>query len=85
MVARNDITGDLIKSKTTMGKEFEDNFTKIFGEKKREKYIPPPLENIQATPVKPVEYAEDWQSSERDRAVAQNGNVGYTEEQIKGE
>lgn len=43
MVARNDITGDLIKSKTTMGKEFENNFERIFGAKKKEKYVPPPL------------------------------------------
>ena len=23
------------------------------------------------------EYSEDWQTEERDRAIAQNGNVGY--------
>lgn len=43
MVARNDITGDLIKTKATMGSEFEENFKRIFGERKKEKYIPPPL------------------------------------------
>lgn len=37
------------------------------------------------TPTQPTEYAEDWQDSRRDRAISQNGNVGYTEEQIKGE
>lgn len=24
-----------------------------------------------------TKYSEDWQSEERDRAIAQNGNVGY--------
>jgi hypothetical protein len=24
-----------------------------------------------------TKYSEDWQSDERDRAVAQNGNIGY--------
>ena len=32
------------------------------------------------TPTQPAEYAEDWQSNERDRTIAQNGNVGYGEE-----
>lgn len=66
MVARNDITGDLIKSKTTMGKEFEDNFKRIFGEKKKEKYVPPPL--------------PDWGDEEAERRVdiiGSNGNIGY--------
>ena len=38
-----------------------------------------------STPTQPAEYAEDWQSSERDRAIAQNGNIGYTEEQVNTE
>lgn len=29
---------------------------------------------------KKKEYPEDWQSEERDRAIAQNGNVGYGED-----
>lgn len=37
-----------------------------------------------ATPTQPVEYAEDWQSAKRDQAIAQNGNVGYTEEEVNG-
>ena len=128
MTARNDITGDLIKTKATMGQEFEDNFNKIFGKKKTTNggWTPPPLEikteeeeeffergkeiareadrvnethkilkretkwegdpiNLAkptSTPTQPAEYAEDWQSSERDKAIAQNGNVGYTEDQV---
>jgi hypothetical protein len=42
MATTNDITGDaLISRKLT--KEGEDNWDKIFGVKKKEKYIPPPL------------------------------------------
>ena len=80
MTARNDITGDLIKTKATMGQEFEDNFNRIFGQKKKTNggWTPPPV----VTPTQPAEYAEDWQSSERDKAIAQNGNVGYTDEEV---
>jgi hypothetical protein len=35
-----------------------------------------------ATPTQPVEYAEDWQPTKRDQAIAQNGNVGYSLEDI---
>lgn len=46
MTSRNDITGDLIKTKPTMGKEFEAQFERIFGIKEsRAKYIPPALPN----------------------------------------
>ena len=42
MATTNDITGDaLISRKLT--KEGENNWDKIFGVKKKEKYIPPPL------------------------------------------
>ncbi|CAB4121836.1 hypothetical protein UFOVP17_15 [uncultured Caudovirales phage] len=73
MTSKNDITGDLIKTKPTMGKEFEAQFEKIFGVKPpKEKYVPPPL----------PEYSEDWQSEKRDKAIAQNGNVGYSQNEI---
>lgn len=29
-----------------------------------------------------TQYSEDWQSDERDRAIAQNGNVGYGKDTI---
>ena len=81
MAARNDITGDELKSKVNT-KEYEDNFDKIFGKKKTNGgWTPPPV----VTPTQPAEYAEDWQSAERDKAIAQNGNIGYTPEQIEGE
>lgn len=80
MVARNDITGDKIQTRDKLSKEGEDNFDKIFGQKKKTNggWTPPPV----ATPTQPAEYAEDWQTNARDRAIAQNGNVGYAEEEI---
>lgn len=78
MTTWNDITGDPLVSKK-LTKEGEENFDKIFGKKKTNGgWTPPPV----VTPTQPAEYAEDWQTSERDRAIAQNGNVGYTEEQV---
>ena len=78
MATWNDITGDPLVSRG-LTKEGEENFDKIFGKKKTNGgWTPPPV----VTPTQPAEYAEDWQSSERDKAIAQNGNVGYTEEQV---
>ena len=86
MVARNEITGDLLKSKLN-NEKFEENFEKIFGKKKTNGGWKPPTDVVKptSTPTQPTEYAEDWQDSQRDKAISQNGNVGYTEEQIKGE
>ena len=42
MATTNDITGDALVSRK-LTKEGEDNWDKIFGVKKKEKYIPPPL------------------------------------------
>ena len=78
MAARNDITGDLIQSKLN-SKAFEDNFDRIFGKKEKADMAKPVV-----TPTQPAEYAEDWQTNERDRAIAQNGNIGYGEE-VNGE
>lgn len=69
MASRNDVTNDLLISKT-LSAEGEENWDRIFGKKKKEKYIPPPL------------YSEDWQSEQRDKAIAQNGNVGYSQDDI---
>lgn len=71
MVARNDITGDLIKSKTTMGKEFEDNFKRIFGEKQKEKYIPPPLPLNEY----PDNSKDEWDEGRMD-IIGSNGPTG---------
>lgn len=72
MASTNDITGDNLISRG-LSPEGQKQFEKIFGVKKKEKYIPPLL----------PEYSEDWQTTSRDRAIAQNGNVGYTENDIE--
>ena len=77
MAARNDITGDLIKTKTGNSDAYSDNWDKIFGKKTD-------MAKPVVTPTQPAEYAEDWQTNERDRAIAQNGNIGYGEE-VNGE
>lgn len=68
MATTNPITGDSIASRLgskEQQEKFENNFDAIFGKKpKKEKYIPPPL------------YSEDFQSEQRDTAIAQNGNDG---------
>ena len=83
MATWNDITGDPLVSRS-LTKEGEENFDKIFGKKKTNGGWKPPtdLAKPTSTPTQPAEYAEDWQSSRRDQAIAQNGNVGYTEEQV---
>jgi hypothetical protein len=66
MVARNDITGDKIQTRDVLSKEGEEAFDRIFGVKKKEKYVPPPL--------------PDWGDEESERRVdiiGSNGNVGY--------
>lgn len=87
MATWNDITGDPLVSRT-LTKEGEDNFDKIFGKKKTNGGWKPPLAPLAPlptdTPTQVSEYDEDWQSSQRDKAIAQNGNVGYTEDDIDG-
>ncbi len=70
MTSRNDITGDKIQSKIS-NENFEKNFDAIFRKDKKDK-----VGSVTPTPDKPVEYSEDWQSEERARAIAQNGNTG---------
>ena len=45
MATRNDITGDELISKMN-SQAFRDNFDRIFGVKKKERYVPPPLPNL---------------------------------------
>lgn len=65
MMATNDITGDNLISRT-LTPEGEAAFDRIFGVKKKTNggWTPPPL------------YSEDFQSEQRDTAIAQNGNDG---------
>lgn len=64
-MATNDITGDNLISRT-LTPEGEAAFDRIFGVKKKTNggWTPPPL------------YSEDFQSEQRDTAIAQNGNDG---------
>jgi NADPH-dependent 2,4-dienoyl-CoA reductase/sulfur reductase-like enzyme len=66
MVARNDITGDKIQTRDVLSKEGEAAFDRIFGVKKKEKYVPPPL--------------PDWGDEESERRmdiIGSNGPIGY--------
>ena len=44
MATRNEHTGDLLISKT-LSKQGENNWDKIFGKKKKERYIPPSIDD----------------------------------------
>ena len=75
-MATNDITGDSIATRfgnKEAQEKFDQQFDQIFGKKKKTNggWTPPPLE-----------YSEDWQSEKRDKAISQNGNIGYTEDEI---
>ena len=76
MVAKNDITGDAIQSKSN-SREYENNFDRIF---RKTKVVEP-----QPTTDELVEFSEDWQSEKRATTIAQNGNVGYSLEDIYAE
>lgn len=71
MAAKNEITGDFIQTRGMLSPEGEIAFDRIFGVKKKEKYIPPPL----------PDFSEDWQSEQRATAISQNGNDGLHYEQ----
>ena len=45
MATKNDITGDELISKMN-SQAFRDNFDRIFREKKKERYVPPPLPSL---------------------------------------
>ena len=61
MASTNDITGDAIQTRGVLSPEGEAAFDRIFGVKKKEKYIPPPL----------PDFDED-----RIDTIGQNGNDG---------
>lgn len=67
MVAKNDITGDAIQSKSN-SKEYGDNFDRIF---RKDKVVQP-----KPTADQPVElWTED--DEKRQEIIGQNGNIGY--------
>lgn len=67
MTAKNDITGDKIATRSSDAKA-KENFDNNFDLIFRKK--------------KPA-YSEDWQSEERDKAIAQNGPTGEHYKEIK--
>ena len=76
MASYNDITGDKIETRGALSKKGEETFEQIFGVKKKTNggWIPPTL--------------PDWgdeASEKRQDIIGQNGNIGYTEDQIEGE
>lgn len=81
MTTRNDVTGDLIKSRVN-SKEFEDNFDTIFRKKPKE-----PLCDICGKPLDPTKECAwtgcplNWDESRVD-IIGQNGPTGehYEEE-----
>ena len=84
MASYNEITGDKIQTRDSLSEQGQDNYDKIFGKRKTNGgWKPPSLDTPVATPDQPMEYSEDWQSSKRDRAIAQNGNIGYEIEEDK--
>ena len=81
MVARNEITGDAIQSRGN-SKKFKENLDKIKPSCYNDcTYLINTLTKCRVCSWKSetssTKYSEDWQSEERDRAIAQNGNVGY--------
>jgi hypothetical protein len=79
MASRNDVTGDLIKSRKN-SKEFEDNFDAIFRKDKD------PLCDVcgkSLTATKECAFTGcplNWDEARCD-VIGQNGNIGYEEEQ----
>lgn len=73
-MAKNDITGDNLISRV-LSPEGEKQFEKIFGVKKKEKYIPPPL---------PTEFVDtSWGDGEsRIENIGRNSNDGLHYDKI---
>lgn len=58
MAAINDITGDAIQTRAGLSDAGKENWDKIFPPKKRERYIPPPLPNMDGSVVSPDQSME---------------------------
>lgn len=66
MTAKNDITGDLLKSKPTTEK-YESNYDRIFGKNK--------VGKPQPSPNQPLDNGEVWDEKRID-VIGSNGNNG---------
>jgi len=65
MATQNDITGDFLISRG-LSEEGQKQFDIIFGVKKKERWIPPPL---------PTD--DEWPEDRID-VIGSNGNIGYS-------
>jgi hypothetical protein len=85
MTSKNDITGDLLKSKPST-KKYEDNFDKIFGKKNIQAGKDEALLNAQeckksgvarpqSSPHQPLDNGETWDEKRID-IIGSNGNTG---------
>ena len=63
MAAINDITGDVIQTRSGLSEEGKANWDLIFPPKKKERYVPPPLnlDGAVAAPDQLVEYTKNEQ------------------------
>ena len=77
MAAKNDITGDELVSRA-FSKKGQEQFDIIFGVKKKERWIPPPLPNLNEYPDNST---DEWDESRID-TIGMNGNDGLHYEQI---
>lgn len=84
MATRNDITGDLIKTKANGANEaYSDGWDRIFGKKKavtneetkEANQVEDNMATAQATADQLMESAQDW-DEERQDVIGQNGNDG---------
>ena len=75
MATRNDITGDLIKTKANGDDDaYADGWERIFGKKNK-------VADAEAAPNQPVEPTPaDLFDEERIDTIGQNGNIGYGED-----
>jgi hypothetical protein len=64
MVAKNDITGDLIKTRGGLSKDGEENFDLIFGKR-----------DVRGRKIDLDEYPENWDEDRID-VIGQNGGTG---------
>ncbi len=89
MATRNDITGDLIKTKATKSSAYSDNFDLIFRNKAKEaSQVTPALCDICGKVLNEVKECAwtgcslNWDEARCD-IIGQNGNIGY-EDNDKG-
>ena len=76
MAAINDITGDLIQTRSGLSEEGKANWDKIFPPKKKERYVPPPLnlDGAVATPDQSMESTKNESGIRTKRSTKRSSN-----------